>query len=259
MESKDGHGSETPLLVVEDAEADSKLVEADPAALTGSTGSFKRWIGYFRTKRAHTHQPQRFVEGWPDESQDNHAYTSTLSPFHAVPDQQWEILSGHSSHLGTVKSTSLSGASRSAVRSRGNTQSTVNQSSSSEVRKSNEMESLKPVRSPSSLDEEAQARGIRRRQVIHEILTTETDYVLGLKALTGVCPSIYTSILSAHWLNWLPLVGSLDVPNEARNLPQRSTDSRNTRGSPYPTSPCDAFNFCRCGCRTSQDDIWKSF
>ena len=60
------------------------------------------------------------------------------------------------------------------------------------------MESLKPARSPTSLDEEAQARGIKRRQVIHEILTTETDYVLGLKALTGVCPSIYTSILFAH-------------------------------------------------------------
>lgn len=197
MESKDDYGSENPLLVVEDAEVDSKLVEADPEGLTGSTGSFKRWIGYFRTKRAHTHQPQRFVDGWPDDSQDKHTYT-TLSPFHAAPDQQWEILSGHSSHLGTVKTTSLSGASRSAVRSRGNTQSTVNQSSSSEVRNSNEMESLKPACSPTSLDEEAQARGIKRRQVIHEILTTETDYVLGLKALTGVCPSIYTSILFAH-------------------------------------------------------------
>ena len=192
MESKDDHGSENPLLVVEDAESGSKLVETDPVGLTGSTGSFKRWIGYFRTKRAHAHPRQRFVEGWPDDSQDNHAYT-TLSPFLAVPDQQWEILSGHSSHLGTVKTTSLSGASRSAVRSRGNTQSTVNQSSSSEVRRSNEMESLKPARSPTSLDEEAQARGIKRRQVIQEILTTETDYVLGLKALTGVCPPIYTS------------------------------------------------------------------
>ena len=196
MESKDDHGSENPLLVVEDAEdaAESgpKLVGADSVDLASSTGSFKRWIGYFRTKRAHAHQPQRFVEGWPVDSQDNHGHT-TLSPFQAVPDQQWEIMSGHSSHLGTVKTTSLSGASRSAVRSRGNTQSTANPRSSSEIRRSNEMESFKPARSPSSLDEEAQARGINRRQVIQEILTTETDYVLGLKALTGVCPPIYAS------------------------------------------------------------------
>jgi hypothetical protein len=36
------------------------------------------------------------------------------------------------------------------------------------------------------IDDEAQNRALRRRQVLQEIITTESDYIFGLKALTNV-------------------------------------------------------------------------
>lgn len=205
MESDDKGDLQNPVLVVEDTESDANLVDAPEVQEaeqsvnpTISTSAFKKILDYFRTKKPP--RPQKYVEGWPEDSpaknpQDNdsrqHSFDNGLSPYHAIQEQQWEQLSGYSSQLGTVKTTSLSAVSQSVVRSRGTTQSTVNRSSSSELRRSIErrstdIEGLKSFRGPSSIDEEAQKRAIKRRQVIQEIIRTELDYVLGLKSLAGV-------------------------------------------------------------------------
>ncbi|KAE8147493.1 Dbl homology domain-containing protein [Aspergillus avenaceus] len=136
---------------------------------------FKRWVDNLRAKKSHRHhQPSRYVEGWSDACCDSH------NPPHggAAQEPQWESLSGHSSNLGTVKTSTLSIVSQSIVRSRGTTQSTT-----PEMRGS--LESQRPtVRF--SIDEEAQSRAVKRRRVLREIVSTEVDYVFGLQALTNV-------------------------------------------------------------------------
>lgn len=189
MESEEKHESENPLLVVEDTTESNDKSPCVPSEQnlvdrTGSGRSFKRWIGTFRAKKPQ--QPRRYVQGWPDDSQD-HSCDNTISPFHMVQEPaSWDGLSHLSSQLGTVKTTSLSGGSQSVVRSRGTTQSTVNPSTSLEIRRSTEMEGLRQVISPPGIDLDALNRGIKRYKVVQEILTTETEYIVGLKALTGV-------------------------------------------------------------------------
>jgi hypothetical protein len=48
---------------------------------------------------------------------------------------------------------------------------------------------MRPVLS-TLIDEEAQNRALRRRQVLQEIITTESDYIFGLKALTNVSAEV---------------------------------------------------------------------
>lgn len=140
---------------------------------------FKRFVNSLRTKKARRHPlPEKYVEGWPVIDGSN-----TLSPYHGIQDQQWERLSGHSSQLGTVKTASMSVPSQCGVRSRGTTHSTTNQSSNSDPRPS--IDSLKPTQS-ATLDEAAHSRSIKRRQLLQEIVETESDYVSGLKSLTNV-------------------------------------------------------------------------
>ena len=98
-------------------------------------------------------------------------------------EKQWESLSHRSSNLGTVKTATLSITSQSVVRSRGTTQSTTNQSIRSDARES--LDSIRPALN-SSIDEEAQHRAIKRRRVLRELITTECDYIFGLKALADV-------------------------------------------------------------------------
>ncbi|KAF7590416.1 hypothetical protein BBP40_002872 [Aspergillus hancockii] len=136
----------------------------------------------------------RYVEGWSDTTQ---VRNNNILLGEGGHDLQWECLSGNSSNLETVKTSTLSIASQSVVRSRGTTQSTTNQSFSSDLRGS--IESLRPVLSFAT-DEEAQSRAIKRRKVLREIITTESDYVFGLKALINVLfffssrPEIYHTL-----------------------------------------------------------------
>ncbi|KAL2814914.1 hypothetical protein BDW59DRAFT_154110 [Aspergillus cavernicola] len=166
----------------------------------GFASPFKRWVNSLRPKKTFpVCQPQRHVEGWshtPRASCDN----THLSLHYGSQEQQWEQLSRTSSHLGTVKTPSLSIASQaqSVVRSRRTTQSSTNTKSlKSGFRCS--IDSLKPT-SSISIDEEAQSRTIKRVQVLHEIVTTESDYVFGLKALTNLLmilsarPEIYHNV-----------------------------------------------------------------
>lgn len=145
-----------------------------------NSSPFKRWVNSLRPRKVFGPEPH--VDGWQHITQSNEDQ-NYLSPRQGSLEQQWENRSGKSSHLGTIKTATMSVASHSVVRSRRNTQSTTNRSKS-DFR--NSIDSLRPVQS-TSIDEEAQNRAIKRRQVLQEIIATESDYIFDLKALTNVC------------------------------------------------------------------------
>ncbi|KAL4932049.1 putative Rho guanyl nucleotide exchange factor [Aspergillus undulatus] len=151
---------------------------------------FKRWVNSLRPKRAYEQQP--LVEDWHFISRGNDN-KGTPSPCPGSLEQQWEKLSGRSSHLGTIKTATMSIASQSVIRSRRTTQSSINRSKS-DFRNSMEL-SLS-----TSIDQEAQNRACKRRQVLQEIITTESDYIFDLKALANLLliisarPEIYHNV-----------------------------------------------------------------
>lgn len=179
MESGD---DSIPEVVLENSESGLRVVRIDdaeqPADRDLIVHPFKRWVNSLRTKKGRRPCLEKYVEGWPTVDGNN------LSPHQGSQEQQWEQLSGHSSQLGTVKTTSMSIASQSVVRSRGTTQSTTNQSGNSDTRTS--VDSLRPTLSP-TIDEAAHSRSIKRRHLLQEIVRTESDYVFGLKSLSDVC------------------------------------------------------------------------
>ena len=120
--------------------------------------------------------PERYVHDWPESLQ-----TDIAPP--NVAGRRDSLLSGRSSQLGTVKTTTLSITSRSFARSRRTTRSTAGQSSLSDTRFS--ADSSRPT-SSQYVDDQAEIRANKRRQVLQEMVKTEADYVIGLKALTGV-------------------------------------------------------------------------
>lgn len=186
MEGLKEEGAEKHHLVMGDFELEAKrrnLTDSHaPEEHTPSFLPFKRWVKSFRAKKSYSPcQRLRYVEGWSDTTQAHCENTNAL-PCGGGQDLQWECLSGHSSNLETIKTSTLSVASQSVVRSRGTTQST-NRSFGSDLRGS--IESLRPALSP-SIDEEAHNRAVKRRKVLREIITTESDYVFGLKALINV-------------------------------------------------------------------------
>lgn len=145
---------------------------------------FRRWVDSFRSKKRRSDQPSRYVDGWPEILQDRkHDTEMDLTTYTRIPELQWESSSGTSSNLGTVQTASMSVASQSLLRSRATTQTTSNHSAGSDPRTS--IDSLRTA-FRFSIDEEAQVRAVKRREVLREIVTTEADYVFGLKALAEV-------------------------------------------------------------------------
>ncbi|KAJ6114362.1 hypothetical protein N7486_000140 [Penicillium sp. IBT 16267x] len=174
MESKDEIKAET--LKTEDDLADQIQSPTDAITPTQAAHPFRKWMDSFRTRKyVPSGIPERFVEGWPDDTPTGNAHLSAQDP-------QWERSSGHSSHLG-LKTATMSTVSQSEPRSRGTTHSTTTQSVLSEVRPSGD--SSRPSSSHYA-DEAAEIRATKRRLVLQELVGTEEDYVLGLKALTGV-------------------------------------------------------------------------
>lgn len=158
--------------------------QAAPAHTQTTAYPFKKWMDSFRTrKRLPFTVAERYVEGWSDSSQTESSIQDPATRRGSLQDQRWERSSGHSSQLGTVKTTTMSIASQSVARSRGTTQSTTTQSAVSEMRIS--ADSSRP-RSSGYVEEAAEQRANKRRQVLRELLATEADYIQGLKALTGV-------------------------------------------------------------------------
>ena len=180
--------NQQPFLLLENSEKElSPCVTDDSQLGPNKTISypFKKWMDSFRAKRQNTLPlSERFVEGWIEPLPAERNGIDDLVSHHVAQEQQWERLSGHSSQLGTVKTATMSVASQSMFRSRGNTRSTTNQSTGTEVRMS--IDSMRTTLSP-PLDEATQNRSFKRRHVLLEIVTTESDYVLGLKVLSDVC------------------------------------------------------------------------
>ncbi|KAJ5593893.1 uncharacterized protein N7459_000101 [Penicillium hispanicum] len=207
MEYKDAAETEQTALQVEDG-AGTETDQKDEALFPPSPLSpapdhpFKKWMDSFRgRRRVPPTIPERYVEGWPDSSRTD-LITPNLMPENISPqDQHWERSSTHSSHLRVVKTTTMSIASHSVARSRGTTQSTTTQSAVSDVRVSGD--SSRPA-SSNHVDEAAEMRASKRRQVLRELVATEADYVLGLKALIQVLsifnarPQIYHNIEQIH-------------------------------------------------------------
>jgi hypothetical protein len=130
---------------------------------------FKKWMDSFRGRKSESSTSRRHVEGWSDSSSHgSQGHRSSASD---------------SSHLGTVKTTTASIGSQSLIRSRTTIQSATNQSTLSDVRHSGD--SSRPTSSHQA-DEAAETRATRRRHILQELVETEADYVLGLKALIGV-------------------------------------------------------------------------
>ncbi|OQE01778.1 hypothetical protein PENSOL_c003G02775 [Penicillium solitum] len=135
-----------------------------------STGPFKKWMDSFRGRKHESPIYQKkYVEGWSDSS--SHG------------SQGHQSSASDSSQLGTVKTTTASIGSQSLIRSRTTIQSTRSQSMRSDVRYSGE--SSRPTSSQHA-DEAAETRATRRRHILQELVETESDYVLGLKALIGI-------------------------------------------------------------------------
>ncbi|KAH3274545.1 hypothetical protein KXW55_007617 [Aspergillus fumigatus] len=188
-ESKENTLYETPLLPVEPSISDVKVVDAsdtvhDSGGRKTDSASFRRWFEEFWLKRSPPSPDQKQVDGWP-EILLTECSNDDWSPHCGLQDQQWEQLSAHSSHLGIVKTASFT--DQSVGRSRAATQSTFNPSIHSGGRGS--IESLRPSVSP-LISHAVLLHSLERRQILREIITTETDYVFGLKALADVCPNV---------------------------------------------------------------------
>jgi hypothetical protein len=185
-ESKEDTVFETPLVVVEPPNSEVKAADAsDPVDDSGGRitdpRAFRRWFEVFwLLKRSLPSPAQKHVDGWP-EILLTKCSIDEWSPHCGLQDQQWEQLSAHSSHLGIVKTASFT--DQSVGRSRAATQSTFNPSIHSGGRCS--IESLRPTVS-ASISHAVLLHSLERRQILREIITTETDYVFGLKALADV-------------------------------------------------------------------------
>lgn len=189
-DADDASESKRPLLDMEETpEATRNEQDQENSPKTAPNLPFRKWMDSFRTrKQIPPTIPERFVTGWPESPPSDSTSTQNQFPLPAMPhEQHWERSSNHSSHLGTVKTTTLSIASPSVVRSRANTQSTNSQSGTSPVRAS--ADSSRPA-SSTYVDEAAEQRATKRRQLLREVLSTEADYVQGLTALTGVSSAL---------------------------------------------------------------------
>lgn len=174
--------------------------ETTPIPTSPAAYPFKRWVDSFRPRRRILPGGrERVVEGWFPEPDKNSRDQSDLEPPNLpAPDPQWESSSGHSSHLGTIKTMTMSIAGHSLTRSRATTRSTATQSGFSDTRPS--AESSRPA-SSNYMDEQAELRAKKRRQVLRELVITEVDYVAGLKALTGVSSNLLNTLTrhTAHY------------------------------------------------------------
>ena len=177
--TEDGPSNERPQLVLDPAEGDNAGAVLTDDQFQGSPSMpFKKWMDSFRAKKHHLPPGRRkHVEGWSEHS----AEADMLSPSNTNQEQRSERCSGLSSNLGAVETTTLSTTSQ--IVSRSNTQSTRNRSidSGNSVPAATTKSTMIPP-----LDEAAQSRAFKRRQVLQEIVATEFNYVLGLKVLSDV-------------------------------------------------------------------------
>lgn len=195
MEYKDDE-TDKLLQPLNETEQDPETAgKTSPVHRASPTHPFKKWMDSFRARRrVPPTNPERYVEGWSDSSTTDFPMLLPAARRGSIQDQFGERTSEYSSQLGTVKTATMSIASQSMARSRGTTQSTTTQSAVSDMRIS--ADSSRPI-SSNCVDESAELRATKRRQVLRELLATEADYVQGLKALAGVS---WRTVFVVKWI-----------------------------------------------------------
>ncbi|KAJ5169891.1 uncharacterized protein N7500_002674 [Penicillium coprophilum] len=170
MADKDETDTENQALLEEESEENLESSGGVTPTDQSTARPFKKWMDSFRARKHDSPVfKQGVVEGWSDtSSHGSQGHRSSPSD---------------SSQLGTVKTTTASIGSQSLIRSRTTIHSTTNQSGQSDVRHSGD--SSRPS-SSHHVDEAVETRSTRRRHILQELVETESDYVLGLKALIGI-------------------------------------------------------------------------
>jgi hypothetical protein len=174
MAEHDETDTERQGLLGED-EAEDKYLSSGGVTPTETYGNpFKKWMGSFRVRKLDSPTIQRrHVDGWPDSELCGSQNGS----------QGQESSTSDSSQLGTVKTASTSIASQSMIRSR----TTIHNETRPSLASDSGASSDTPRPSSSQhLDKAVETRARKRRHILQEIVTTESDYVSGLKALIGV-------------------------------------------------------------------------
>jgi hypothetical protein len=175
-------------------QSDFSFGESSAPTAKKAHSHLKKWVDSIRSRKAiSSRTSQVYIEGWVDEPAFGNVSDSSLSPFPNFQDlheHQWDRLSGGSSSiLETVKTTSISINTQSAVRSRATTQSTHRSVCRSEALSNSEargsIDSVRPT-SMKTLDDAVRIRAVKRRDILHEIFTSEVDYVMGLRTLADV-------------------------------------------------------------------------
>ncbi|KAJ6157890.1 hypothetical protein N7470_005482 [Penicillium chermesinum] len=194
MEHQDMDEEELPLVQEGDAiQDDGKKDDLTPTQPASPDTPFKKWMDSFRfRKRGVSTIQERYVFGWPSPPKGSSPRGSPSRP--PIPfDQSTEKGSPRSSILHTVRTTTMSTSTSQATRSRGATTSTANQSTTSDMRNSADTDRSHPV----FVDQAAEERAGKRREVVKELVKTEVNYVQGLKALVGVSDetSCYESLV----------------------------------------------------------------
>ncbi|KAM5437931.1 hypothetical protein McanMca71_002153 [Microsporum canis] len=147
--------------------------------------SFKRWMRSIRANRATVASPRNYVLGWPEDERMDESYGRPTDK-DSLPDTS-SVSS--SALLQTMETASVSQATTSiANRPRTNTVTSTKQSASLFSSSETARISIDSNRMTTSisLDEAAWNRAVQRRQIIQELVGTETVYVSGLKALGDV-------------------------------------------------------------------------
>ncbi|CAG8270738.1 unnamed protein product [Penicillium salamii] len=130
---------------------------------------FKRWYDSFRPRKHDTSSQRRHVEGWSDSSS------------HGSRDHRSSV--SESSQFETMLTASTRVTSQCLLQSRTSVPGRTTASMFSDSGNSGDS----PHSSSSNhLDEATDLRATKRRHILRELVTTECDYVLGLKALTGI-------------------------------------------------------------------------
>ncbi|KAL5355122.1 hypothetical protein BJX96DRAFT_161547 [Aspergillus floccosus] len=217
--------TEPNLYSINENEQKSGILE--PAEPSPRQLVFRRWVNSFRSKRNRPScRPVKIVEGWSDGSQEGNRSSSNLAPESLLPEPEWR-LSGQSSNLEAVKTTTMSITSRSMIMSGGTNRST-NHSVTSEFRES--MDNSTPQRL--SIDVEAHSRAINRCHVVRELITTEAEYVFGLKALTDVL-YLFSSRTEIHYnIQSIRAVHERFLANVRKISPSISIDDKEIQQPP---------------------------
>ncbi|KAI2795230.1 hypothetical protein POX_a01835 [Penicillium oxalicum] len=159
--------------------------EPDIATSTESCAQhpFQKWMESFRAnRRVPQTVREREVIGWYEN--DRLDLVSLAQNDQLLEARRNSTASDRSSQLGTVRTWSLAVTSVSCGASRGRAQSNAGLSMVSSTR--NSAESSRPTSNPGVDENAAETRATDRRRILRELLTTEVDYVIGLKALIQV-------------------------------------------------------------------------